>query len=233
MPLVFVTISLENTFAFSEHSFLLSGLSLHPRGHLGPPWPWALIWQVRGRSAGLRKGGRVCTERATEVAAAAAGLASRTSRAWPGSAEAGGPPHQGRGKTSSAPASSLPSNSQRRRASEALRLSAPLINKPRFPTSGPAGLRTARGFTSHPPFRPPAKGGQTRLRRAESRSSPGLAAGLAGGSQRRRQRGKPRAGRREKGRGAGGGANRAESSSATRAEGGAWAAPCLPAPAVL
>lgn len=166
------------------------------------------------------------------MAAAAAGLASRISRAWPGSAEAGGLPRQGRGKTSSAPASSLPSNSQRRRASEALRLSAPLINKPRFPTSGPAGLRTARGFTSHPPFRPPAKGGQTRLCRAESRSSPGLAAGLAGGSQRRRQRGKRRAGRREKGRGAGGGANRAESSSATRAEGGAWAAPGLPAPAV-
>ena len=139
------------------------------------------------------------------MAAAAAGLASRISRAWPGSAEAGGLPRQGRGKTSSAPASSLPSNSQRRRASEALRLSAPLINKPRFPTSGPAGLRTARGFTSHPPFSPPAKGGQTRLCRAESRSSPGLAAGLAGGSQRRRQRGKRRAGRREKGAGLGAG----------------------------
>lgn len=94
----------------------------------------------------------------------------------------------------------------------------------------PAGLRTARGFTSHPPFRPPAKGANPGCW-AESRSSPGLAAGLAGGASAGDSEGSAEPGGGRKGAGQGAGLNRAGEPERHQGGGRRGAAPGLPAPA--
>lgn len=122
-----------------------------------------------------------------------------------------------------------------RRASKALRLSAAvLINKPLPPP------RRRRRVPGSPAFRvadaiPPAS--RRRPNRAPRGGTPlQLGPGRGAGGWEPAQEtegGSLRARRREEGRGAGGGASEVASESTSRAEGGAWAVPGLPAPAAL
>lgn len=76
MPLVFVTISLEKTFAFSEHIFLLSVRSLPPSPR--PPRPTAALG-VDLAGAGPKR----WTEKEAEFAQSAPRRWRRQRQAWP------------------------------------------------------------------------------------------------------------------------------------------------------
>lgn len=216
-----------------------------PHGHLCPPLPRALIWQVRGQGPRLRKGCGVYVYSAHTRGGGGScrpGRPNFESLAAERRGESASPP--GPGETWFAPARSPPSSSQRRRASQALRLSAAvLINKPLPPHSPPPGSRSPRFRVADSSplaslWRPnPAPQGRTPIQLGTGRGAGGRRAGgwepvpeTQGGQWGER--------RREKGRGLG--AERASlracepaSLGASWAVGGAWAVPGLPAPAAL
>lgn len=152
--------------------------------------------------------------------AKAAGQAARTRRTWPGTAEAVEPPGSGRGDSTSASVLSARQH-QGRWASRA-------PARPGLLLSGclPVGARR-RGRQPASPG-PGDTSGRHRARYGMGAGG----TGRASGEQPRRRPTDPGPAQAEKSAGPRGRSERAAGQRAVRAEGGTWAAPGLPAPAV-